>query len=117
MGSTRVTIADGTINGKVVAGGAAVNGGTTMVTGDTFLSMTGGTVNDDLVGGNLVDGTASDSGKRDFADAANVQGSTHVSLTGGNIDGEIVGGSYVRNANATANVEGDTCDRFRQIRQ
>lgn len=108
VGSTRVTIADGTINGKVVAGGAAVNGGTTMVTGDTFLSMTGGTVNDDLVGGNLVDGTASDSGKRDFADAANVQGSTHVSLTGGNIDGEIVGGSYVRNANATANVEGDT---------
>lgn len=108
VGSTRVTIADGTINGKVVAGGAAINGGTTMVTGDTFLSMTGGTVNDDLVGGNLVDGTASDSGKRDFADAANVQGSTHVSLTGGNIDGEIVGGSYVRNANATANVEGDT---------
>ena len=108
VGSTRVTIANGTINGKVVAGGAAINGGTTMVTGDTFLSMTGGTVNDDLVGGNLVDGTASDSGKRDFADAANVQGSTHVSLTGGNIDGEIVGGSYVRNANATANVEGDT---------
>ena len=108
VGSTRVTIADGTINGKVVAGGAAVNGGTTMVTGDTFLSMTGGTVNDDLVGGNLVDGTASDSGKRDFADAANVQGSTHVSLTGGNIDGEVVGGGYVRNANATANVEGDT---------
>lgn len=108
VGSTSVTIADGTINGKVVAGGAAVNGGTTTVTGDTFLSMTGGTVNDDLVGGNLVDGTASDSGKRDFADAANVQGSTHVSLTGGNIDGEIVGGSYVRNANATANVEGDT---------
>ena len=108
VGSTRVTIAAGTINGKVVAGGAAVNGGTTTVKGDTFLSMTGGTVNDDLVGGNLVDGTASDSGKRDFADAANVQGSTHVSLTGGNIDGEIVGGSYVRNANATANVEGDT---------
>lgn len=107
VGSTRVTIATGTINGKVVAGGAAVNGGTTMVTGDTFLSMTGGTVNDDLVGGNLVDGTASDSGKRGFADA-NVQGSTHVSLTGGNIDGEIVGGSYVRNATATANVEGDT---------
>lgn len=108
VGSTRVTIAAGTINGKVVAGGAAVNGGTTTVKGDTFLSMTGGTVNDDLVGGNLVDGTASDSGKRVFADAANVQGSTHVSLTGGNIDGEIVGGSYVRNANATANVEGDT---------
>ena len=107
VGNTSVTISDGTINGKVVAGGAAANGGTTMVTGDTFLSMTGGTVNDDLVGGNLVDGTASDSGKRDFADA-NVQGSTHVSLTGGNIDGEIVGGSYVRNANATANVEGDT---------
>lgn len=108
VGSTSVTIADGTINDKVVAGGAAINGGTTTVTGDTFLSMTGGTVNDDLVGGNLVDGTASDSGKRDFADAANVQGSTHVSLTGGNIDGEVVGGGYVRNANATANVEGDT---------
>lgn len=106
VGSTRVTIAAGTINGKVVAGGAAVNGGTTTVKGDTFLSMTGGTVNDDLVGGNLVDGSASTN--TTFAQSSDVKGSTHVSLTGGNIDGEVVGGGYVRNANATANVEGDT---------
>ena len=106
VGSTNVTISAGTILGKVVAGGAAVNGGTTMVTGDTFLSMTGGTVKDDLVGGNLVDGSASTN--TTFAQSSDVKGSTHVSLTGGNIDGEIVGGSYVRNANATANVEGDT---------
>lgn len=106
VGSTRVTIANGTINGKVVAGGAAVNGGTTTVKGDTFLSMTGGTVKDDLVGGNLVDGSASTN--TTFAQSSDVKGSTHVSLTGGNIDGEVVGGGYVRNANATANVEGDT---------
>lgn len=106
VGNTSVTISDGTINGKVVAGGAAANGGTTMVTGDTFLSMTGGTVNDDLVGGNLVDGSASTN--TTFAQSSDVKGSTHVSLTGGNIDGEVVGGGYVRNANATANVEGDT---------
>lgn len=106
VGSTSVTIADGTINGKVVAGGAAVNGGTTTVKGDTFLSMTGGTVKDDLVGGNLVDGSASTN--TTFAQSSDVKGSTHVSLTGGNIDGEVVGGGYVRNANATANVEGDT---------
>lgn len=106
VGSTRVTIADGTINGKVVAGGAAANGGTTTVKGDTFLSMTGGTVKDDLVGGNLVDGSASTN--TTFAQSSDVKGSTHVSLTGGNIDGEVVGGGYVRNANATANVEGDT---------
>lgn len=106
VGSTNVTISAGTILGKVVAGGAAVNGGTTMVTGDTFLSMTGGTVKDDLVGGNLVDGSASTN--TTFAQSSDVKGSTHVSLTGGNIDGEVVGGGYVRNANATANVEGDT---------
>lgn len=106
VGSTRVTIADGTINGKVVAGGAAANGGTTTVKGDTFLSMTDGTVKDDLVGGNLVDGSASTN--TTFAQSSDVKGSTHVSLTGGNIDGEVVGGGYVRNANATANVEGDT---------
>lgn len=106
VGSTNVTISAGTILGKVVAGGAAANGGTTTVKGDTFLSMTGGTVKDDLVGGNLVDGSASTN--TTFAQASDVKGSTHVSLTGGNIDGEIVGGSYVRNANATANVEGDT---------
>lgn len=106
VGSTRVTIADGTINGKVVAGGAAANGGTTTVKGDTFLSMTDGTVKDDLVGGNLVDGSASTN--TTFAQSSDVKGSTHVSLTGGNIDGEVMGGGYVRNANATANVEGDT---------
>lgn len=106
VGSTRVTIADGTINGKVVAGGAAANGGTTTVKGDTFLSMTDGTVKDDLVGGNLVDGSASTN--TTFAQSSDVKGSTHVSLTGGNIDGEVVGGGYVRNANATADVEGDT---------
>lgn len=94
------------INGKVVAGGAAANGGTTTVKGDTFLSMTDGTVKDDLVGGNLVDGSASTN--TTFAQSSDVKGSTHVSLTGGNIDGEVVGGGYVRNANATANVEGDT---------
>lgn len=106
VGSTNVTISAGTILGKVVAGGAAANGGTTTVKGDTFLSMTGGTVKDDLVGGNLVDGSASTN--TTFAQPSNVKGSTHVSLTGGNIDGEVVGGGYVRNANATANVEGDT---------
>lgn len=106
VGSTNVTISAGTILGKVVAGGAAANGGTTTVKGDTFLSMTGGTVKDDLVGGNLVDGSASTN--TTFAQSSDVKGSTHVSLTGGNIDGEVVGGGYVRNANATANVEGDT---------
>ena len=98
------------VEGKVVAGGAAVNGGQTSVTGDTHLTMTGGEVFGDLVGGNLVDGTASKETvfNKFRVGMSNVNGSTYVTLTGGTVRGEIIGGSYVRNATVTSNVEGDT---------
>lgn len=108
VGSTSVTIAGGKIDGKVVAGGAAVNGGTTTVKGDTLLTMTGGEVSGDLIGGNMLDGSASTASNKIFNNESNVLGNTHISLTGGSIDGEVIGGGYVRNASGTANVEGDT---------
>ena len=99
------------VEGKVVAGGAAVNGGLTRVEGDTHLTMTGGEVFGDLVGGNLIDGTASTETtvfNNVRVGNAMVKGSTYVTLTGGAVRGEIIGGSYVRNATVTSNVGGDT---------
>lgn len=96
VGSTRVLIAGGEIDGKVVAGGAAAHDGESTVTGNTFLSMTGGTVSGDLIGGGFVeaeDGTAE------------VKGSTHITVSGGSlVDAEIIGGGSVRNASGTADV-------------
>ena len=90
---------------KVVAGGVAINGGTVSVA-NTSLTMTGGEVTGDLIGGNLLekDGEESDS-----------IASTTVSVEGGTVAGEIYGGSYVRNtagtsevANTTVNINGGT---------
>lgn len=96
VGSTRVLIAGGEIDGKVVAGGAAAHDGESTVTGNTFLSMTGGTVSGDLIGGGFVeaeDGTAE------------VKESTHITVSGGSlVDAEIIGGGSVRNASGTADV-------------
>ena len=101
--TSSVTINDGTINGKVVAGGAAVNGGKSGVKGDTSLTMTGGKVDGDLIGGGFVDSSAG------TANEANVGGSTYITVSGGSlVDAEIIGGGSVRNANGTANVTGDT---------
>lgn len=85
---------------KVVAGGVAVNGGSSTVTNDTRLTMTGGKVDGDLIGGGFVDSSAG---------TANVGGSTHITVSGGSlVDAEIIGGGSVRNANGTANVNKDT---------
>lgn len=88
---------------KVVAGGVAVNGGSSTVTGDTSLTMTGGKVDGDLIGGGFVDSSAG------TANNANVGGSTHITVSGGSlVDAEIIGGGSVRNATGEANVTGDT---------
>ena len=63
--TSRVSISgDAQVNGKVVAGSVVANGGyAAIVHGDTSLSMTGGTVNDDLVGGGMVQDATSLSGE------------------------------------------------------
>ena len=119
-GDTNILIKGGTIENKVVAGGAAINGGQVEVA-NTSLKMTDGEVQSDLVGGNLIDGQGDgqlQDGKlvdnistdftKNFANQSNVTGSTNIEFTGGTVTGDIMGGSYVRNAEATSNVLGDT---------
>lgn len=97
--TSRVSISgDAQVNGKVVAGSVVANGGyAAIVHGDTSLSMTGGTVNDDLVGGGMANGEGA---------SASVT-STNVSITGGIIDGKVVAGGLAINGGTTT-VEGNT---------
>lgn len=89
---------------KVVAGGVAVNGGSSTVTDDTSLTMTGGKVDGDLIGGGFVDSSAGTA-----KNEANVGGSTYITVSDGSlVDAEIIGGGSVRNATGEANVKGST---------
>lgn len=104
--TSRVSISgDAQVNGKVVAGSVVANGGyAAIVHGDTSLSMTGGTVNDDLVGGGMVQDATSLSGKDAPSHNLIVTGNAGVTVAGGTATGEIVGGNYVR-GNGSARVE------------
>lgn len=102
--TSRVTINGGEIHGKVVAGSVVANGGyAAIVHGDTSLSMTGGTVNDDLVGGGMVQDATSLSGEDAPSHNLIVTGNAGVTVDGGTATGEIVGGNYVR-GNGSARV-------------
>lgn len=85
-------------SGKVVAGSVVANGGyAAIVHGDTLLSMDGGTVNDDLVGGGMVQDAgelSTEEGQPDHN--LIVTGDAAVTVAGGAATGEIVGGNYVR---------------------
>ena len=104
--TSRVSISgDAQVNGKVVAGSVVANGGyAAIVHGDTSLSMTGGTVNDDLVGGGMVQDATSLSGEDAPSHNLIVTGNAGVTVAGGTAKGEIVGGNYVR-GNGSARVE------------
>lgn len=103
--TSRVSISgDAQVNGKVVAGSVVANGGyAAIVHGDTSLSMTGGTVNDDLVGGGMVQDATSLSGEDAPSHNLIVTGNAGVTVDGGTATGEIVGGNYVR-GNGSARV-------------
>lgn len=108
---------DAEVNGKVVAGSVVANGGhSAIVHGDTLLSMSGGTVSDDLVGGGMVQDAANLSAKTSGAGTGEdpnaqkqpdrnliVTGNAGVTVAGGTATGEIVGGNYVR-GNGSARV-------------
>lgn len=82
-----------TINGKVVAGSVVAEGALSAENkGATTLTMNGGTVSDDLVGGGFVQDAAS----REEG-SYNLTGTTSsVAVNGGTAKGEIIGGAYVR---------------------
>ena len=103
--TSRVSISgDAQVNGKVVAGSVVANGGySAIVHGDTLLSMSGGTVNDDLVGGGMVQDAAPLSSEKPDSNLI-VTGDAGVTVAGGTAKGEIVGGNYVR-GNGSARVE------------
>lgn len=94
------------INGKVVAGSVVANDGySAIVHGDTLLSMNGGTVSDDLVGGGMVqDAGALTTAENQPSHNLIVTGDSSVTVTSGTAKGEIVGGNYVR-GNGSARVE------------
>lgn len=103
--TSRVAINGGEIHGKVVAGSVVANGGyAAVIHGDTLLDMRGGTVNDDLVGGGMVQDATSLSGKDAPSHNLIVTGNAGVTVDGGTATGEIVGGNYVR-GNGSARVE------------
>lgn len=103
--TSRVAINGGEIHGKVVAGSVVANGGyAAVIHGDTLLSMSGGTVNDDLVGGGMVQDATSLSGEDAPSHNLIVTGNAGVTVDGGTATGEIVGGNYVR-GNGSARVE------------
>lgn len=115
--TSRVAINGGEIHGKVVAGSVVANDGySAIVHGDTLLSMSGGTVNDDLVGGGMVQDAAklpattagAETGENPNAQKQPdhnliVTGNAGVTVDGGTATGEIVGGNYVR-GNGSARV-------------
>ena len=95
------------VNGKVVAGSVVANGGyAALVHGDTLLSMIGGTVNDDLVGGGMVQDAAPLSDEKPNSNLI-VTGNAGVMVAGGTAKGEIVGGNYVR-GDGSARVKNST---------
>lgn len=103
--TSRVAINGGEIHGKVVAGSVVANGGyAAVIHGDTLLDMRGGTVNDDLVGGGMVQDATSLSGEDAPSHNLIVTGNAGVTVDGGTAKGEIVGGNYVR-GNGSARVE------------
>ena len=116
--TSRVAINGGEIHGKVVAGSVVANDGySAIVHGDTLLSMSGGTVSDDLVGGGMVQDAAklpattagAETGENPNAQKQPdhnliVTGNAGVTVAGGTATGEIVGGNYVR-GNGSARVE------------
>lgn len=92
------------VNGKVVAGSVVAEGGyAAVVHGNTTLTMQNGTVNDDLVGGGMVQDAAPLSGEKPDSNLI-VTGNAGVMVAGGTAKGEIVGGNYVR-GNGSARVE------------
>ena len=103
---------DAEVNGKVVAGSVVANGGyAAIVHGDTLLRMSGGTVNDDLVGGGMVQDAVTLPAQTAGAETeeqpdANliVTGDSSVTVEGGMANGEIIGGNYVR-GNGSARVD------------
>mgnify|MGYP000155770926 CR=1 FL=1 len=115
--TSRVAINGGEIHGKVVAGSVVANDGySAIVHGDTLLSMSGGTVSDDLVGGGMVQDAAklpattagAETGENPNAQKQPdhnliVTGNAGVTVAGGTATGEIVGGNYVR-GNGSARV-------------
>ena len=126
--TSRVSISgDAQVNGKVVAGSVVANGGyAAIVHGDTSLSMTGGTVNDDLVGGGMVQDATSLSGEDAPSHNLIVTGNAGVTVDGGTATGEIVGGNYVRGngsarvANSLVTITGgefasDTADKAQYV--
>ena len=95
------------VNGKVVAGSVVANGGyAALVHGDTLLSMIGGTVNDDLVGGGMVQDAAPLSDEKPNSNLI-VTGNAGVMVAGGTAKGEIVGGNYMR-GDGSARVKNST---------
>ena len=116
--TSRVTISgDAQVNGKVVAGSVVANGGhSAIVHGDTLLSMSGGTVSDDLIGGGMVQDAANLTATTAGAATGEnpnaqkqpdhnliVTGNAGVTVASGTATGEIVGGNYVR-GNGSARV-------------
>ena len=126
--TSRVAINGGEIHGKVVAGSVVANDGySAIVHGDTLLSMSGGTVNDDLVGGGMVQDAANLTATTAGAETGEdpnaqkqpdhnliVTGNAGVTVAGGTAKGEIVGGNYVRGdgsarvKNSTVSITGGT---------
>ena len=114
-GSSTVSVSGNAtdVNGKIVAGTVVADGGIGTFTGDSSLTANGGTYNDDLVGGGMVDNEGDEAFEYGDQIALTVNGSTFVTMNAGTLNGEITGAAYVRgdgaaiqNGNSSVTVSG-----------
>lgn len=104
--SSKVYVKSGEIKGDVYGGSHSQSHGSTVVTGDSSVEMTGGNVSGDVAGGSLY-------WNANHADTqAAVNGNTSVKITGGSVGGNVYGGSeaesYQYNFASNANIGGSS---------
>ena len=104
--TSKVIVKAGTVNGNIYGGGHSQSHGSTVVTSDASVEMTGGTVTGNIFGGSLY----WNANHEDVQ--ATVQGNTSVKITGGTVNGDVFGGSeaqsYQYNGISKAHIGGST---------
>lgn len=85
--NSKVIVKSGTIMGNIYGGGHSQSHGSTLVTGDASVEMTGGDVSGNVYGGSLYWNADNENVQ------ATVDGNTSVKITGGTVTGNVFGGS------------------------
>ena len=88
--TSKVIVKSGTINGSIYGGSHSQSHGSTLVTGDSSVEMTGGNVTGNVFGGSLYWNANHENVQ------ATVNGNTSVKISGGTVTGDVFGGSQAQ---------------------